>query len=136
MLTAADLPELMTVPCPRGPFRVPLAQFVMDWNRSASRAALIEDPPAHIGDDIVLPAISVIVHALAARDGEPVPDWVYEHRAVEDVAMFDHELDNGLDNPFGRWVRSNAPPESEYHRVFFDSRFLDKGTDRQWLPRV
>ena len=132
MLTAADLPELMSVPCLRGSFRVPLAQFVMDWNRSTSRTALIEDPPAHTGDDIVLAAISVIVHALAARDGEPVPGWVYEHRAVEDVAMFDHELDN----PFGRWVRSYAPPESGYHRVFFDSRFLDKGTDRQWLPLV
>ena len=132
MLTAADLPELMTVPCPRGPFRVPLAQFVMDWNRSTSRTALIEDPPAHIGDDIVLPAIAVIAHALAARDGEPVPGWVHDHRAESDVAMFDHELDT----PFGRWVGSNAPPESEYHRVFFDSRFLDKGTDRQWLPRA
>ena len=132
MLAAADLPELMSVHASGGRSGCRSPQFVMDWNRSASRAALIQDPPAHIGDDIVLPAISVIVHALAARDGEPVPDWVYEHRAVEDVAMFDHELDS----PFGRWVRSNAPPESEYHRVFFDGRFLDKGTDRQWLPRV
>ena len=136
MLTASDLPELMSVLCLRGPFRVPLAQFVTDWNRLTSRAALIQDPPAHIGDDIVLPAISVIVHALAAATGSLCPTGVYEHRAVEGVAMFDHELDNGLDNPFGRWVRSNAPPESGYHRVFFDSRFLDKGTDRQWLPRV
>lgn len=131
-MIAADLPELMSAPCVRGPFRVPLAQFVMDWNRSTDRGGLIADAPVHADDGNVLPAIAVVVHALAVRDRERVPDWVHDHRAEGDVALFGH----ALDTPFGRWVRDNAPRECTYHKVFFHAGFLDKGTDRQWLPRV
>lgn len=36
-------------------------------------------------------------------------------------------------SPFWTVGSLHAPPGSEYHRVFFDGRFLDEGTDRQWL---
>ena len=83
-------------------------------------------------DPLVMPAIAVIVHALAARDGVPLPSWVRRHRANSDAALFGHNLESKL----GRWVRSHAPRASHFHRVFFDAGFLDKGTARQWHPRA
>ncbi len=122
----------MSEPCPRGQFRVPLARFVMDWNRATDRAGIISDTPTYHGDGIVLPAIAAVVHALANRDRVAVPAWVYKHRASQEVALFGHRLDS----PFGLWVRDNAPPECEFHRIFFHVGFLDKGTARQWIPRT
>ena len=132
-LTTSDLPALMSEPCSRGPYRVPLAQFVMDWNGSDERIGLIASEPNHEGQEpLVMPAIAVVVHALAARDGVPVPSWVWRHRAPSDTALFGHNLDSRL----GRLVRSQAPAASLFHRVFFDASFLDKGTSRQWQPRA
>lgn len=132
-LTASDLPALMSDPCSRGPYRVPLAQFVMDWNRSDDPIGLILCEPNYDGTDpLVMPAIAVVVHALAVRDGAPVPGWVWRHRAGGDAALFGHNLNSRM----GRWVRARAPEASLFHRVFFDASFLDKGTRRQWQPRV
>ena len=75
---------------------MPLAQFVMDWNRSTDRGGLIADAPVHADDGNVLPAIAVVAHALAVRDRERVPDWMHDHRAEGDVALFGHALDTPL----------------------------------------
>ncbi len=42
-LTAADLPPLMEVPDPRGSYRFPLLQFIVDWNRSDNLEGLVVD---------------------------------------------------------------------------------------------
>ena len=76
LFTAADLPRLMSVPDERGSYRSPVLQFVWDWNVAPDRGALVCEAPVYGGDDPnLLPAIAVVVHALASRDGEPVPSW-------------------------------------------------------------
>ena len=76
----------MSVPDPRGSYRAPLLQFIWDWNVAEDQPALIVDPPFYEGDDsLLLPAVSVIVHALGDRDGIRLPEWVLGHRAPADV---------------------------------------------------
>ena len=130
-LTAAMLPPLMTVPDLRGPYRAPVLQFVADWNRSEHRAVLVAEAPVYEGDDpVLLPAIAVVVHALADRDGVPLPEWVLGHRAPDDVMLFGWNF-NG---DYGRAVQRRAHAACAHHRVWFHPRTLDKGTPDWWLP--
>ena len=130
-MTAADLPGLMTVPDPRGPYRAPLLQFVWDWNVSDDRVAMIQAAPTYVGDDsLLMPTVAAVVHALADRNGVPVPEWVMGHRHPTDTPLFDDSLDGW----YGPWLRRRAPAACEYHRVWFHHRLLDKGTDDWWLP--
>ena len=132
--TAADLPEEMAVSDPRGAYRVPVLQFVADWNRSApeDRVRLIAEPPVYRGsDELLLPTIAAFVHALAVRDGVPVPNWVMEHRAPRDYIF-------GGWNPEGRMaqmVKADAVSVCAYHRVWFEPQMLWKGTDR-WFTQT
>ena len=129
--TAASLPPLMSVPDPRGRYRFPLLQFIWDWNVASDKAALIRDAPVYEGDDPnLLPAIAVVVHALADRAGVLVPDWVAGHRAPEDVMLFGWPFDGR----YARWVRRRSLAVCAYHRVWFHPRTLDKGTPDWWLP--
>ena len=92
---------------------------------------LIEEPPIYEGNDpVLLPAVAVLVHALAERADLPVPDWVYAHRAADDALLFGGDPDGG----YGRWVRPRAPSVCAYHRVWFHRRVLTKGTSEWWLP--
>ena len=130
MLSARDLPAEMEVPDIRGPFSVPLSQFVMDWNWSDHPAGLILETPVYEGgNQLLLPSIAVVAHALADRDGVALPGWVSKHRAPEDVLLFG----GNIHSPLGEWIRNHAPPACEYHRVWFDAYLLDKGTPCQWL---
>ena len=130
-LTAADLPPLMVVPDLRGSYRYPLLQFIFDWNRSVDKARLIAEPPVYDGDDpVLLPAIAVVVHALADRAGIPIPGWVFEHRAPTDIALFVPDYMP----KYAEWLKRRSHPLSEYHRVHIHPRMLDKGTDDWWLP--
>ena len=130
-LTAEDLPPLMSVPDPRGPYRAPLLQFIWDWNVAVDRPALIAEAPFYRGPDwLLLPAIAVVVHALADRAGVPLPDWVLGHRSSQDVMLFPWKFDGG----YARWVRRRSPDVCAYHRVWFHPRMLDKGTPDWWLP--
>lgn len=129
--TAASLPPLMSVPDPRGSYRFPLLQFIWDWNVASDKAALIREAPVYDGDDPnLLPAIAVIVHALADRAGVLVPDWVADHRSPEDVMLFGW----AFDGRYARWVRRRSLAVCAYHRVWFHPRTLDKGTPDWWLP--
>lgn len=129
-MTVGDLPAEMEVDCRRGPFRVPLAQFVMDWNHADNPAALIEEAPAYAGgNDLILPAIAVVVHALCDRDSVRLPDWVMKHRASDDVMLFGWNMNSNL----AKLIRKASPSACKYHRVWFDAQLLDKGTPRQWL---
>ena len=128
-IPADELPPRMEEFCLRGPFRVPLAQFIMDWNHSENPVFLIENEPVYTGpNDLILPAISVIVHSLCARDGIKIPDWVLKHKSTNDLMLFGVDFDSKL----GQLIRKDAPPACKYHRVWFESQLLDKGTARQW----
>ena len=132
-LTAAALPPLMSVPASvdPAPYRTPLLQFIWDWNVAADRAALVAEAPVREGEDrFLLPAVAVVVHALAARDGVPLPDWVLGHRADTDVMLFGWRFDGD----YGRWIRRRSPAACAHHRVWFHPRTLDKGTPDWWLP--
>ena len=75
-LTASELPPLMSVPASvdTDPYRFPLLQFICDWNVAEDREALIAGAPVYEGNDpLLLPAIAVVVHALADRAGVPLP---------------------------------------------------------------
>lgn len=132
-MTASALPAHMVVPDVRGPYRVPIAQFVADWNHSSDPAALIAAEPHYDGDDtVLLPSIAVVVHALCDRDGVKMPEWVWSHRSEKDVSLFGFPMDT----PAGRWRRSVSPAVCGYHRVFFEPRLLNKGTPRQWTDNT
>ena len=131
--TATDLPPLMSVPpsVDPDPYRFPLLQFIWDWNVASDKAALVSEAPVYDGDDPnLLPAIAVVVHALADRDGVPVPDWVAGHRAPHDVMLFGWPFDGR----YARWIRRRSLAVCAYHRVWFHPRTLDKGTPDWWLP--
>ena len=130
-LTVVDLPPLMSVPDPRGPYRFPLLQFIWDWNVAEDRAALIAQAPVYGGGDwLLLPAIAVVIHALADRDRVALPDWVGGHRAPQDTMLFPCKFDGD----YARWVRRRSPAVCAHHRVWFHPRLLDKGTPEWWLP--
>ena len=132
-LTASELPPLMSVPVSvdRSPFRAPLLQFIWDWNVTVDRAAMIAEAPFYRGNDwLLLPAIAVVVHALAERDGVALPDWVLGRRSPQDAMLFPRKFDGA----YARWVRERSPDVCAYHRVWFHPRMLDKGTPDWWLP--
>ena len=118
-------------PDPGGPYRAPLLQFIADWNRAEDPASLIAEAPVYEGaDPVLLPAIAVVVHALADRAGVTLPGWVLVHRAPEDVMLFGWRFDGD----YGRFVRRRATAACAHHRVWFHPRTLDKGTPDWWLP--
>lgn len=130
-LTASALPPLMVVDDPRGPYRFPLLQFIVDWNLSDDPAGLIADPPVYEGDDpVLLAAIAVVVHALADRAGVPIPEWVFDHRAPSDAMLFGYRFEGR----YACWVRERSLDLCAFHRVWFHPRTLDKGTPDWWLP--
>ncbi|WP_420614277.1 hypothetical protein [Candidatus Spongiisocius sp.] len=95
------------------------------------KPALVAEAPVYAGDDPnLLPAIAVVVHALADRDGVPVPGWVAGHRSPADVMLFGY----AFDGPYSRWERTRSPTVCGHHRVWFHPRTLDKGTPDWWLP--
>ena len=134
-LTASALPPLMVVDDPRGPYRFPLLQFIVDWNLSDDPAGLIADPPVYEGDDpVLLPAIAVVVHALADRAGVPIPGWVFDHRAPSEVVLFVLHVPMVR---YGQWLRERSVAPLCFlstHRVHIHPRMLDKGTPDWWLP--
>lgn len=95
------------------------------------KSPLVTEAPVYGGyDPNLLPAIAVVVHALADRDRVPVPDWVAGPRAPSDVMLFGY----AFDTPYARWVRLRSPAVCDPHRVRLHPRTLDKGTPDWWLP--
>lgn len=80
---------------------------------------------------MLLAAIAVVVHGLVDRAQMALPDWVFRHRAPEQVMLFA----GPFNTPYSRMLRRRAPAEiCGYHRVWFHHRLLDKGTPDWWLP--
>ena len=118
----SELPSRMAEPNVRGQFR-PLIQFVMCWNHWVEhRAEMLDGPPPDGGDEFHLATIASVVHALAARDGIEVPEWVHLHRAEPEATM------SGIPvtTDFGQLVKAEAPPTCAEHGVYFDHEILDR----------
>lgn len=118
-LTAADAASLMENCDERGPL-VPLAQFVMGWNRSTDRHSLIIAEPT--GDQTVLAKLAVIVRALAQRDSIDIPTWVDRHISAEEVTL----SGVNIHTDYGRLIKQISPNASTIHRVYFDAELLDR----------
>lgn len=121
-LLAAEVPQLMADPCPRGPI-LPINQFVKDWfSPLADRARMIKDPvPAgSAAKDAV--RIATVVHALCDQQGLQAPSWVYEHRFEEDEMLVEQVL---WDTEMAAWERAHAPPACIWHRCWFGESFLE-----------
>lgn len=119
LLTASDLPALMSAPDKRG-VMTPVAQFVKNWNNSelADRIAAIQTAPQS-NDRKVLAAVAAVVHALAVRDGITVPAWVLGH-VVEPMSISGVDLSSN----YGKLLVANAPATAADHGVFFDQELL------------
>ena len=118
----SELPSRMAEPNIRGQFR-PLIQFVMGWNHWVEhRAEMLDGPPPGDGDEFHLATIASVVHALAARDGITVPEWVHLYRAEPEATM------SGIPvtTDFGQLVKAEAPPTCAEHGVYFDHEILDR----------
>lgn len=118
----SELPLRMAEPNVRGQFR-PLIQFVMCWNHWVEhRAEMLDGPPPGDGNKFHLAAIASVVHALAARDGIQVPEWVHLYKAEPEATM------SGIPvtTDFGRLVKAEAPPTCAEHGVYFDHEILDR----------
>ena len=118
---ASDLPAIMTPGAPRP--HVPLTLLVKEWDyfpEDADRAAMVEEEPAGPDPDDLC-RIAAVVHALCARDGIPIPEWVWQHRSAVPIAWDRSCVMEGF-----IWERTmeNAPPECEYHNVWFDYQFI------------
>ena len=118
----SEMPQRMAEPNLRGQFR-PLIQFVMCWNhRDDRRAEMLDGPPPEDGDPFHLATIASVVHALTARDGLEVPDWVHLYKADPEVTM------SGIPvtTDFGRLVKAEAPPTCAEHGVYFEHEVLNR----------
>ena len=117
-----QLPALMVGRSGRDRART-LIQFIKDWNYwAASRPEMLDGSPPS-GDPFDLACIAAVVHALAARDGVAVPEWVHRYRA-DPPRLF-----TGLaaDSDFGRLVVAAAPAVCAQHGVYFEAEMLARG---------
>ena len=110
----------MEYPDERGSIR-PLVQFVMDWNRSDDRGALVAVAPAE-GDSELLAKLAVVVRALADRDGVSIPAWVDQYTSDRDTTLSGVDINGDL----GGLIQANSPAASTIHRVYFDAELLDR----------
>ena len=125
---ASDLPAIMTPGSPRP--HVPLTLLVKEWDYfPEDRTAMIEEEPEGPDPDDLC-RIAAVVHALCARDGIPIPDWVRRHRSEVPLAWDRSCVMHGF-----IWERTvkNAPPACEYHNVWFDYQFIS--SERRRITR-
>ncbi|MDE0699675.1 MAG: hypothetical protein OXH61_03005 [Acidimicrobiaceae bacterium] len=125
-LTAADIPACMADDDGRGRI-VELRELCKQWAHAdhAHRVAMIAEPPRRFRwwhrvtrrrEDLA--RIASVVHALCDRDGVPVPDWVWEHRARKHRGLSEHSS--------GFYIHDKGAPRScEYHRVWFDPASIE-----------
>ncbi len=128
-MTTAALPADMADNDHRGRV-VGLSQLAKDWATFPDeRERMIATPPHRARwwhrftrrrNDLA--RIAAVVHALCDRDNEPIPDWVWEHRATKPV-RFNHS--DFVDSPYARIVRAEAPSASAYHDVWFTPRDIE-----------
>ena len=118
-----QLPALMTGQPARDRARA-LIQFVKDWNYWLDfRVEMLDGPPAADSDPFDLACIAAVVHALAARDGADVPEWVHRYQA-DPPRLF---TGRSVDSDYGRLIAAGSPPECALHGVFFETEMLERG---------
>ena len=118
----SEMPVRMAEPSARGSYRS-LIQFVMCWNDWPDhRSEMLDGPPPDDGDRFHLATIASVVHALCARDGLSVPEWVHYYRADVEATI----AGVPATSDFGRIVAAEAPPTCAQHGVYFDYELLEK----------
>ncbi|MCY4630161.1 MAG: hypothetical protein OXE75_04650 [bacterium] len=123
MASVMQLPALMAGRSPSARART-LIQFIKDWNYWVdSRPAMLDGPPPPDSDPFDLACIAAIVHALTARDGVDVPEWVHRYRA-DPPRLF---TGLGVDSGYGQLIVAEAPPVCAHHGVYFEAEMLDRG---------
>ena len=118
----SEMPMRMAEPSVQGSYRS-LIQFVMCWNGwPGHRAEMLDGPPPDDGDRFHLATIASVVHALCARDGVKVPEWVHRYRADVEATI----AGVPVTTDYGRVVAAEAPPMCAAHGVYFDPEMLEK----------
>ena len=118
----SEMPMRMARPSVRGSYRS-LIQFVMCWNGwPEHRAEMLDGPPPDDGDRFHLASIASVVHALCARDGVDVPEWVHHYRADTEATI----AGIPVTSDYGRIVAAEAPLTCVQHGVYFDCELLDR----------
>ena len=118
----SEMPIRMARPSVRGSYRS-LIQFVMCWNGwPEHRAEMLDGPPPDDGDRFHLASIASVVHALSARDGVDVPEWVHHYRADTEATI----AGIPVTSDYGRIVAAEAPLTCVQHGVYFDCELLDR----------
>ena len=119
-MRAADIPEVLAA----GDQRTLLAfsAFAKEWEWwPRERWAMIADRPESDSHDDLC-RISAVVHALCVRDGIAVPEWVFDYRSEQPLALSASLVLNGE-----VWHRSvsESPEICGYHNVWFSYRTLE-----------
>lgn len=131
-LCASDLPAHLAVGDGRNGL-VALREFVKRWACFPQERPMMiaQTPRRHRWYDRLtsrrhdLVRISAVVHALCARDGVAVPNWIYKHRSRRPIG-----LAASLD-PTTEWARvalADAPSACAYHDVWFDQAMIENIT--------
>lgn len=119
-MRAADVPEVISWAGERD--HLAYSMLIKEWHWwPADREAMIVDRP--VSDDHKdLCRIAAVVHALCDQDKVPVPDWVYDYRSSEPLAMLPT-----LPRTGGIWDRAVAEAcnACEYHNVWFSWRDIE-----------
>ncbi|MCY4631016.1 MAG: hypothetical protein OXE75_09075 [bacterium] len=122
--TVTQLPALMAGRASSDRTRT-LIQFVKDWNYWLDyRVAMLDGPPPADSDPFDLACIATVVHALTARDGVGVPEWVHRYRADPPRLVTGRRADSG----YGLLIVADAPAVCADHRVYFEPEMLERGT--------
>lgn len=118
-MRASDIPDMMRYAGRRE--HLPYSMLAKEWECwPADREKMVADPPACENPDDLC-RIAAVVHALCARDGVPVPDWVFRHRSEQPLNLFPMLPTSG---PIWDRIRADAPESCEMHNVWFDSRSI------------
>ena len=118
-MRAADIPEVIAL----GSLRelLPYSMLAKEWEWwPADREMMVADRP--VTNTVDMCRIAAVVHALCDRDGVAVPEWVFEYRSPQPLALGSSLVIDGR-----IWERAvdEAPPACEYHNVWFSYRTLE-----------
>lgn len=119
-MRAADVPEVLTWDSQRT--HLGYSMLIKEWHWwPADRRAMIADPPVCDNHDDLC-RIAAVVHALCDKDKVPVPDWVFDYRSAQPLAMLPRLPTAGV-----AWERvvAEACDACEVHNVWFSRRDIE-----------
>ncbi|MDE0701004.1 MAG: hypothetical protein OXH61_09815 [Acidimicrobiaceae bacterium] len=123
-MRAADILEALAVGDKRE--MLPFSMFAKEWECwPQERQAMVADRPESGSHDDLF-RIAAVVHALCARDDITVPEWVFDYRSEQPLALAASVVFNGE-----VWHRSvsESPATCGFHNVWFSYRTLEPLSD-------